>query len=161
MATKRTEGVSTSELITRIVRDYDQYVKRNVERGVSPKDLNLSFFKESEIRMESLTKKISASIKETEQSIKSNWQASGDEFKKTLKSLDHKRSLLIKDFANLFEPVGNIFKSNGNSDNEDEQSNGKSKESLNDYEGSLCSDDEQRVGKRRRKDDGRIRKGKK
>lgn len=47
--TKRTDGVSTSELIMRILKDYNQYVMRNLARGYSRKDLGVSYVKVSHI----------------------------------------------------------------------------------------------------------------
>jgi hypothetical protein len=53
--TKRTEGISTSDIIMRIVKDYNEYVMRNLARGYTRKDLGVSYVKACDISLSDLT----------------------------------------------------------------------------------------------------------
>ena len=49
-ATQRTEGISTSDIILRIIKDYDMYIERSLQRGYKRKDIGISKTKELRVK---------------------------------------------------------------------------------------------------------------
>ncbi|XP_050538647.1 choline-phosphate cytidylyltransferase A-like isoform X2 [Daktulosphaira vitifoliae] len=87
VGTQRTEGVSTSDVISRIVRDYDMYVRRNLKRGYSAKDLNVSYLREKRLKlqnkMEELkdrSKRVMGTIGEKRVDIIQRWEEKSRDF---------------------------------------------------------------------------------
>ncbi|XP_058723399.1 choline-phosphate cytidylyltransferase 1-like [Vicia villosa] len=67
--TQRTEGISTSDIIMRIIKDYNQYVMRNLDRGYSRKDLGVSYVKEKRLRMNMGLKKLQERVKKQQETV--------------------------------------------------------------------------------------------
>ncbi|KAL2832003.1 hypothetical protein BDW59DRAFT_139538 [Aspergillus cavernicola] len=84
LVTQRTEGVSTTGVITRIVRDYDQYISRQFKRGASREELNVSWLKKNELE-------IKRHVSEIRDSIMTNWTNTGQELSRELRQLWNSR----------------------------------------------------------------------
>ena len=55
---QRTEGISTSDIITRIIKNYNEFVIRNIMRGCTREDLGLSYFRFKEIMLKKEIKEL-------------------------------------------------------------------------------------------------------
>ncbi|XP_017878849.1 choline-phosphate cytidylyltransferase A-like isoform X3 [Ceratina calcarata] len=87
VATQRTEGVSTSDIVARIVKDYDIYVRRNLARGYSAKELNVSFLSEKKFRLQNKFddlkdkgKRVMENIGEKRMDMISKWEEKSRDF---------------------------------------------------------------------------------
>lgn len=67
--TKRTNGISTSDMIMRIVKDYNQYVMRNLDRGYSRKELGVSYVKEKRLRVNMRLLQLQEKVKEHQEKV--------------------------------------------------------------------------------------------
>ncbi|EPS44904.1 hypothetical protein H072_1093 [Dactylellina haptotyla CBS 200.50] len=74
LVTQRTEGISTTYIITKIVRDYDKYITRQLRRGTPRQDLNVSWLKKNELD-------VKRHAVELRDSIKTNWTTTGRELR--------------------------------------------------------------------------------
>lgn len=75
--TQRTDGISTSDIIMRIVKDYNQYVMRNLDRGYTRKELNLSYVKEKRLRVNMRLRKLHEKVKEQQEKIQTVAKSAG------------------------------------------------------------------------------------
>lgn len=107
IATQKTQGISTSGIITRIVHDYDVYVRRNLERGVSAKELNISLFKLGEYRVQKSVRelggKLQSRLEVEEQNIRRNWESTKDEVNEALCAWESRSHEFVKGFVDLFQ----------------------------------------------------------
>lgn len=78
LVTQRTEGVSTTGIITKIVRDYEKYIARQFKRGTSRQELNVSWLKKNELDLK-------RHVAEMRDAIRTNWTTTGQELGKELR----------------------------------------------------------------------------
>jgi choline-phosphate cytidylyltransferase len=64
--------------VCRIVRDYEQYIARQLKRGTTRQELNVSWLKKNELD-------IKRHVAELRDSIRTNWTATGQELGKDLR----------------------------------------------------------------------------
>ena len=113
VSTQRTEGISTSDIINRIVKDYDAYIRRNLSRGYTRQQLNISFFKEQGIkaaagvktlqnRVQENVKMMTGKVEEQVDQLKTNLEDNVEDIQNNIRLwLDNSRSF-VDGFANLF-----------------------------------------------------------
>jgi len=122
VATQRTEGVSTSDLIARIVKDYDGYARRNLARGYTANDLNVGFVNENRFKIKSSVEKVKEKGKQLVDQM-------ADHSAELIQKWEANSREVIGTFIQLFGPVWDgtkqrmlraISPSNSDIDSEDE-----------------------------------------
>ncbi|QEU61521.1 Pct1 [Kluyveromyces lactis] len=102
LTTQRTEGVSTSDIITKIIRDYDKYLMRNFARGATRQELNVSWLKKNELEFKKHIQDFRSYFKKNQESVN---VASKDLYFEVREML-LKKTLGKKLYSKLIGPMG-------------------------------------------------------
>ncbi|XP_070172993.1 choline-phosphate cytidylyltransferase B-like isoform X1 [Littorina saxatilis] len=110
LPTERTEGISTTDVITRIIKDYDVYIRRNLARGYSHKELNVSYMKAKRLKIRENYAKFEEKIKDKGKELMSAWKESKDRGNLLLHKWEEKSKEFIGNFVDMFGKEGKINK---------------------------------------------------
>ncbi|CAG2101145.1 unnamed protein product [Medioppia subpectinata] len=95
--TMRTDGISTTGLITRIIKDYEIFLRRQILKGISCKELNISFLKESRVKIKnkinSEFQKVNNDIKELSDKVNTEILGIASEIKMAIKYWEEKSNI--------------------------------------------------------------------
>ncbi|VWU50094.1 choline-phosphate cytidylyltransferase, partial [Hepatocystis sp. ex Piliocolobus tephrosceles] len=127
-ATQRTEGVSTTDLIVRILKNYEDYIERSLQRGIHPDELNIGTTKAQSIKMkknlirwgEKVTDGITK-VTLTDKPLGTDFDQGIDIIRDKVHDLfklwRHHSKKLLKDFAKSFDPMFIIIRKKKIKDN--------------------------------------------